>query len=57
MIYIAVISLAVGVVVAVAALVMITTRDDPMGLGRTNQQAFTKGMGSIFGGPKKPSRS
>ena len=47
MIYIAVIGLAVGVVVAVAALVLITTRDDPTGLGRTDQQAaFTKGLDS-----------
>ncbi|MDJ0790580.1 MAG: hypothetical protein QNJ71_01665 [Acidimicrobiia bacterium] len=49
MIYVAV-ALAVVTLVTVVALVgLLASRDDPMGVAKTNQRAFTRGLGTIFG--------
>lgn len=49
---------AVVVMVVVAAIVaMIASRDDPIGLGRTNVRSFTTGLGTIFGSRSPGSRS
>lgn len=43
---------AVAMVVVVGLLALVASRDDPMGLGRTVQQSFTKGLDTIFGDRK-----
>ena len=42
----------VALVVIIGLLALVASRDDPMGLGRTVQQSFTKGLDTIFGDRK-----
>jgi hypothetical protein len=49
MVVVAAIGLFLAVVIVVGFIILIASRDDPMGLGRTVHQSFTRGLGTIFG--------